>query len=68
MIPDCDQAVVGLTQDHRPVYDYDRLVECFRKNNDWTMEMAVEWVDYNVLNCFETLGYPIVMTRFDDDD
>lgn len=41
MIPDCDQAVVGLTQDHRPVYDYDRLVECFMKNNDWTVEMAV---------------------------
>lgn len=44
-------AVIGVSKDLcRVVYNLDKLAECFvNANEDWTMEDAYEWIDYNVM-------------------
>lgn len=42
-------ALIGVAKDLSHVaYSYERLVACFRKQNNWTYEEAEEWVSYNV--------------------
>lgn len=44
-----DDAIVGLSHDNKVIYDYNKLIECFKKGEGWTDEEAIEWVDYNTL-------------------
>ena len=42
-------AVIGLAKDGSHVaYSREKLEECFMKKNGWSLEEAIEWVDYNV--------------------
>lgn len=42
-------AVIGVAKDKSHVaYSREKLEHCFMKQNGWTIEEAVEWVDYNV--------------------
>lgn len=41
-------AIVGLTDDDRLVYDYDKMIAAaIEENPDWTEEDAIEWIDFN---------------------
>lgn len=65
--PEYDEAIIGYTDDHRVVYDYDLMVKCLIESENMTYEEAVDWVDYNAIRA---LGYirkaPIVMHRLTD--
>lgn len=42
-------AIIGLAKDMSHVaYSFERLCECFMKQNNWTWEEASEWVIYDV--------------------
>lgn len=42
-------AIIAVSRDRKRVaYNYDKLAECFMQLNDWTIDEAVEWIDYNV--------------------
>ena len=42
-------AIIGLARDNSHVaYSFERLCECFMKQNNWTWEEASEWVIYDV--------------------
>ena len=61
--PSYDDALVGITEDGRAVYDYYKMVEWLMEEEGWTMEDAIDWVEYNTIRA---LGYygpaaPIVM-------
>ena len=32
------------------VYDYSKCLEVLMKKNDWSIEDAIEWMDYNVIS------------------
>ena len=41
---------MGLTDDDRLVYDYDKMIAAaIEENPDWTEEDATEWIDFNTL-------------------
>ena len=41
-------AIVGLTDDDRLVYDYDKMIAAaIEENPEWTEEDAIEWIDFN---------------------
>lgn len=44
-----DDAIIGITTDNCVVYDYDKMVECFCKENNCTEIDAVDWIGYNTL-------------------
>lgn len=60
-----DTAFVGVTTDNRAVYDYQLMVEWLVREEGFTEEDAVEWIDYNTLRALQYMGddAPIVMNK-----
>ena len=60
--PDYDSAIIGVSESGRVIYDYDKMVEWLIKNEKFTEEEAVEWIDYNTIRACNYIGEaPIVM-------
>lgn len=60
-----DTAFIGVTTDNRAVYDYQLMVEWLVREEGFTEEDAVEWIDYNTLRALPYMGddAPIVMNK-----
>lgn len=58
-----DSAIIGVTTDDRVVYDYDKMVEDLVVNEDFTLEEAIEWIDYNTIGIlpYSEDNRPIIM-------
>lgn len=58
-----DGAIIGVTTDGRVVYDYDKMLEELAKDEEWTYEEAMEWIDYNTIRALPYAGPngPIIM-------
>lgn len=58
-----DEALVGVSQDGRAIYDYDLMVDCLAK--EMGLEDALEWIDYNTLRALPYIGdgAPIIMYK-----
>ena len=58
-----DTAIIGVTDDNRAVYDYNKMVEWLINTEGFTEEEAVEWIDYNTLRAIGYFGEdaPIIM-------
>ena len=58
-----DKAIIGIPTDDRVVYDYDKMVEDLVVNEDFTLEEAIEWIDYNTIRSLPYAGEngPIIM-------
>jgi hypothetical protein len=44
-----DDALVGVSEDNRAVYDFDRMVDWLCQNENFTHDEAVEWIEYNTI-------------------
>lgn len=53
-VPSYDNAVVGLSNDGRVIYDYDLMVKELTNNTALTEEEAIQYIDYNTIR---TLPY-----------
>ena len=42
-------AYIGMSSDGRPVYSYDKMVECLMVEDNMTYDEAVEWIDFNTI-------------------
>lgn len=65
-----DSALIGVTEDNRAVYDYDKMVDWLVQTEGMSYMEAVEWIGYNTIRA---LGYagpdaPIVMYRLEDEE
>lgn len=58
-----DDALIGVSQDGRAIYDYDKMVEWLVKEEEWSVEEAMEWIDYNTIRALPYMGEgaPIIM-------
>lgn len=58
-----DDALIGVSNDNRAIYDYNLMVEWLITNEDFTEEEAVEWIDYNTIRSLSYVGSdaPIIM-------
>ena len=63
-----DDALIGVTQDNRAVYDYDLMVEWLVRYEEMSYEEAAEWIDYNTVRALPYMGSdgPIILYRFMD--
>ncbi len=46
---DYADAFIGMSDDGRAVYSYDKMIEWLMYKENWTYEEAVEWIDYNTM-------------------
>lgn len=58
-----DDALVGVTEDGRAVYDYEKMITWLMKTEGWTAEEAEDWVNYNTIRALPYLGpdAPLIM-------
>lgn len=58
-----DDALIGVTEDGRAVYDYRKMVEWLMANDGMTEEEAEEWIQYNTIGSLPNAGDrgPIIM-------
>lgn len=68
--PDYDEAIVGVTDEGRVIYNYDKMVHCLRAFHDMTEEEAVDFIDYNTIRSLPYAGEnaPIIMYPLEIDD
>lgn len=58
-----DDALIGVSEDGRAIYDYDKMVEWLIANEDMPEDEAAEWIGYNTIRALPYMGpgAPIVM-------
>lgn len=58
-----DDALVGVSDDGRAIYDFDKMVDWLVDKYNWTDEEAVEWIEYNTIRALPYFGAgaPIIM-------
>jgi hypothetical protein len=60
-----DDALIGVTECGRAVYDYDKMVDWLVQHTGWDLEEAMEWIEYNTIRALDYAGPygPLVMRR-----
>ena len=58
-----DSALIGVSEDNRAVYDFNKMIEYLIEKEGWTTEEAIEWIEVNTLRVLSYMGSdaPIVM-------
>lgn len=51
-----DDALIGVTEDNRAVYDYEKMIDWLVKYHDFTTEDAAEWIQYNTIRALPYAG------------
>lgn len=44
-----DDALIGVTDDNRAVYDFDKMVEWLSKDEGWSIYECIEWIECNTI-------------------
>lgn len=63
-----DDALIGVSDDGRAVYDYDKMVAWLVETEGWSEDDAIEWIEYNTIRALPYLGdqAPIVIHMLDE--
>lgn len=51
-----DDALIGVSDDGRAVYDFDKMVEWLMAKEGWDVGEATEWIEYNTLRALPYAG------------
>lgn len=54
-------ALIGVTDDERAVYDYDKMIEYLVTEHLFSYEDAVEWIEYNTIGSLGFEGGPVII-------
>lgn len=63
--PDYLSAIVGISDDGRLIYDYDKMVDYLVATDDMDYEEACEFIDFNTIGALPYMGEkrPIILTK-----
>lgn len=58
-----DDALIGVSEDGRAIYDYDKMIVWLVLNEGFEPSDAIEWIDYNTIRALPYMGNdaPIIM-------
>lgn len=58
-----DDALVGISEDNRAIYDFDKMVEWLVEEENFEELDAIEWIEYNTIRALPYMGEkaPIIM-------
>ena len=58
-----DDALIGITEDNRAIYDFDKMVDWLIKTENLSQEEAIEWIEYNTIRALPYMGEraPVIM-------
>lgn len=62
--PDFEEALIGVTTDNRAVYDYDLMVKSLCDNDNFTVDEAIEFIEFNTIRSLDYMeNAPVVVIR-----
>jgi hypothetical protein len=71
LVDGLNEAVIGFGHQfsNAPVaiYDYDKCIEIYMRDNGWDYDEAMEWMSFNVIGAWMGEGTPIFMTKFEEE-
>lgn len=53
---DYDKSIIGITEDGRLIYDFNKMVEEFAEDEECDETEAIEWLEYNTLRALPYMG------------
>lgn len=58
-----DDALIGVSEDGRAIYDFGLMVEWLMNKYDWSEIESIEWIEYNTIRALPYFGdkAPIIM-------
>lgn len=58
-----DDALIGVSDDGRAIYDFDKMVEWLMSKEGFEQDEAIEWIEYNTIRALPYMGSdaPIIM-------
>ena len=58
-----DDALVGVTEGGRAVYDFDKMVDWLMEKEGWSADEAMEWIEINTIGALPNAGEygPVIM-------
>lgn len=58
-----DDALIGVSEDGRAIYDFDKMVEWLVNKYGWSETESIEWIEVNTLRSLPYMGEdaPIIM-------
>ena len=58
-----DDALIGISEDNRAIYDYNKMIDWLMKKESLSEEEAIEWINYNTIRALPYMGdkAPIIM-------
>ena len=58
-----DDALIGVSEDGRAIYDYDKMIEWLVKEEGFDEFEAADWISYNTIRALPYMGEgaPIIM-------
>lgn len=58
-----DDALIGVTEDGRAVYDFEKMVAWLMEAEGCAPDEAVEWIEYNTIRALAYMGpdAPVIM-------
>lgn len=64
-----DDAIIGITNEDRVVYDFDKLVEALVMNENMKLDEAQEYIEYNVIRALPYMKEqaPIILYSLSED-
>lgn len=62
-----DDALIGVSHDGRAIYDYNLMIDWLMKEEGWSDNEAIEWIEYNTIRALPYMGEgaPIIMYGFE---
>lgn len=62
-----DDALIGVTEDGRAVYDYDRMAQWLMEQEGWDEIEAIEWIEYNTIRALQYRGEdaPVIIHKLE---
>ena len=65
-----DSALVGVSEDGRAIYSYEKMIEWYMRKNNCSDTDAMEWIDYNTIRALPYAGAkaPIIMYDLDREE
>lgn len=62
--PSYDDALVGVSEDGRAIYDYDKMIICLYVDGFISIEEAIEFIEYNTIRALPYVeNAPIILHR-----
>lgn len=65
--PDYLKAIVGVSDDGRVIYDYEKMARCLMETDGMDYEEATEFIDFNTLGALPYMGEkrPIILNKIE---